>query len=52
MLRFALYEVYAFIFYFFSYDSVIPASDVDGEVEEPPNPDRCLKVKKSFVLIP
>uniref|UniRef100_A0A671MC53 SWI/SNF complex subunit SMARCC1-like n=1 Tax=Sinocyclocheilus anshuiensis TaxID=1608454 RepID=A0A671MC53_9TELE len=33
-----------------SYDSLISASDVDGEVEEPPNPDRCWKVHTKWVL--
>uniref|UniRef100_A0A673KSS5 SWI/SNF complex subunit SMARCC1-like n=1 Tax=Sinocyclocheilus rhinocerous TaxID=307959 RepID=A0A673KSS5_9TELE len=33
-----------------SYDSLILASDVDGEVEEPPNPDRCWKVHTKWVL--
>uniref|UniRef100_A0A673L7B7 SWI/SNF complex subunit SMARCC1-like n=1 Tax=Sinocyclocheilus rhinocerous TaxID=307959 RepID=A0A673L7B7_9TELE len=33
-----------------SYDSLISASDVDGEVEEPPNPDRCWKVNAKWVL--
>ncbi|XP_026145668.1 SWI/SNF complex subunit SMARCC1b isoform X2 [Carassius auratus] len=33
-----------------SYDSLISASDVDGEVEEPPNPDRCRKVRAKWVL--
>uniref|UniRef100_A0A672SHD8 SWI/SNF complex subunit SMARCC1-like n=1 Tax=Sinocyclocheilus grahami TaxID=75366 RepID=A0A672SHD8_SINGR len=33
-----------------SYDLLISASDVDGEVEEPPNPDRCWKVHAKWVL--
>ncbi|XP_051948886.1 SWI/SNF complex subunit SMARCC1b isoform X2 [Xyrauchen texanus] len=33
-----------------SYDSLMSASDVDGEVEEPPNPDRCWKVHAKWVL--
>uniref|UniRef100_A0A8C2ITS3 SWI/SNF related, matrix associated, actin dependent regulator of chromatin, subfamily c, member 1b n=1 Tax=Cyprinus carpio TaxID=7962 RepID=A0A8C2ITS3_CYPCA len=33
-----------------SYDSLISASDVAGEVEEPPNPDRCRKVNAKWVL--
>uniref|UniRef100_A0A9R1SQ35 SWI/SNF related BAF chromatin remodeling complex subunit C1b n=2 Tax=Cyprinus carpio TaxID=7962 RepID=A0A9R1SQ35_CYPCA len=33
-----------------SYDSLISARDVDGEVEEPPNPDRCWKVHTKWVL--
>ncbi|XP_056336048.1 SWI/SNF complex subunit SMARCC1b isoform X3 [Danio aesculapii] len=33
-----------------SYDSLISASDVDAEVEEPPNPDRSLKVNARWVL--
>uniref|UniRef100_A0A8C1N8J4 SWI/SNF complex subunit SMARCC1-like n=1 Tax=Cyprinus carpio TaxID=7962 RepID=A0A8C1N8J4_CYPCA len=32
------------------YDSLISARDVDGEVEEPPNPDRCWKVHTKWVL--
>jgi len=37
-----------YVSYFISYDSLKSANDIDGEVEEPPNPDRCLKVKKIF----
>ncbi|XP_057210747.1 SWI/SNF complex subunit SMARCC1b isoform X1 [Triplophysa rosa] len=33
-----------------SYDSILSASDVDGEVEEPPNPDRCWKVHARWLL--
>uniref|UniRef100_A0A8C2JGB4 SWI/SNF related, matrix associated, actin dependent regulator of chromatin, subfamily c, member 1b n=1 Tax=Cyprinus carpio TaxID=7962 RepID=A0A8C2JGB4_CYPCA len=33
-----------------SYDSLISAMDVDGEVEEPPNPDRCWKVHTKWVF--
>ncbi|XP_051520679.1 SWI/SNF complex subunit SMARCC1-like [Myxocyprinus asiaticus] len=33
-----------------SYDSLVSASDVDGEVEEPPNTDRCWKVHAKWVL--
>lgn len=39
---------YVSVLHFVSYDSIVSASDVDGEVEEPPNPDRCWKVKKTF----
>ncbi|XP_039534814.1 SWI/SNF complex subunit SMARCC1b isoform X2 [Pimephales promelas] len=33
-----------------SYDSLKSANDIDGEVEEPPNPDRCLKVHTRWIL--
>lgn len=33
-----------------SYDSVVSASDVNGEVEEPPNPDKCWKVHAKWVF--
>ncbi|ROL45892.1 SWI/SNF complex subunit SMARCC1 [Anabarilius grahami] len=33
-----------------SYDSLISANDIDGEVEEPPNPDRCWKVHARWIL--
>ncbi|XP_077051623.1 SWI/SNF complex subunit SMARCC1b isoform X1 [Siphateles boraxobius] len=33
-----------------SYDSLKSANDIDGEVEEPPNPDRCLKVNARWIL--
>lgn len=40
------YPMMIHVSYFISYDSLKSANEIDGEVEEPPNPDRCLKVKK------